>query len=67
MLIWYPRVNNGPSLFLKTGSGTTSESDKIFDLGKEPKDWKAGCCQDYSEYFSMTNLVAASLSIQYIG
>ena len=39
MLIWFPKVNVGPSLFIRR---TAVDSPKLFALGSTDADWKAG-------------------------
>lgn len=68
MLIWYPRVNHGPSLFYFSGSPTSLPkpgSTKAFP-GTAPAAtdaWKCGFMSAYNRSFTQTALVSASISI----
>lgn len=59
----------GPSMFIRYGKLDQIVPFKIPQAVADIKNntWKMMASYDYSDYFSQGNLVAASLSIQYIG
>lgn len=73
MIVWYPRVTEGPSLFYyKCDANNTLPEGQVgipLLTGKtvDPAKWKLGFSKSYADNFQQAVLVAASLSIQYIG
>jgi hypothetical protein len=69
MLIWYPKVTIGPQLFIRFDSNLTVPvplSTNYTSSINTPY-YKKGGSVNFATYFSQTNLVSASISIQYIG
>ena len=60
-MIWFPKTNIGPQLWIK--KQPTPNVPATFS----PANWLAAASQDYSPYFTQTSLVAASISVQYVG
>lgn len=72
LIVWYPRVTEGPSLFYYKADNSTSklpeDTTGIPFSGSsgntlDPAKWRLGFAKSYADNFSSGVLVAASLSI----
>ena len=50
MLIWYPKVNYGPSVFIRTGASL--DTGLKLDWSTDSSGWKVANFQDYTPHFT---------------